>query len=374
LDSLIIHQLPVSFFPFFELAFPYLSPVVYDTLIVGFGLAGACLAHTLRKDGQKVMVLDSRDPNSASRVAAGLWNPVMMRHFKSVWKMEEQLPLARSFYKQLEKELNVVIWEQRGISRIFADEKEQQAWEIARTESAAAHYLSPPQKGPLSANVPASFGFGNVEEAGTVNVKAFLNAFGKLLEEEEVLLQAAFDFDALEVSNESVVYKSIVAKRIVFCEGAAGRSNPWFSYLPLHGKKGECLEVELPNHIQKEVLANGMFLVPQANGFFWWGGTFNHGEDDCTITEAKRKALLLKLEQITPDIPVVKSQVAGMRPNVSDKKPLVGQHVSGKPVFICNGLGSRGTLNGPYAARALSRLFSTGEPIEEEMNCARFLL
>jgi glycine/D-amino acid oxidase-like deaminating enzyme len=46
-----------------------------DILIVGHGLAGAILAHSLLKCGQNVRVIDSCSPHSATQVSAGLINP-----------------------------------------------------------------------------------------------------------------------------------------------------------------------------------------------------------------------------------------------------------------------------------------------------------
>ena len=50
-----------------------------DYLIVGQGLAGSLLAMTLVKMGKSVLVVDRYQTSSASRVAAGLLNPVTGR-------------------------------------------------------------------------------------------------------------------------------------------------------------------------------------------------------------------------------------------------------------------------------------------------------
>jgi glycine/D-amino acid oxidase-like deaminating enzyme len=49
---------------------------LYDYLLIGHGLAGATLARELRGRGHRVLVYDEPRPDSASRVAAGLMNPV----------------------------------------------------------------------------------------------------------------------------------------------------------------------------------------------------------------------------------------------------------------------------------------------------------
>ena len=44
-------------------------------VIVGHGLAGAILAHTLLKNNESVIVLDANMPHSATAVSVGLINP-----------------------------------------------------------------------------------------------------------------------------------------------------------------------------------------------------------------------------------------------------------------------------------------------------------
>ena len=57
-----------------------------DYLIIGHGLAGATLARTLRRRGRRVVVLDAPQPDSATRVAAGLINPVAGKRFALAWR------------------------------------------------------------------------------------------------------------------------------------------------------------------------------------------------------------------------------------------------------------------------------------------------
>ena len=47
----------------------------HKIIIVGHGLAGSMLAHTLLRRGVKVTVLDAKMAHSASQVSVGLINP-----------------------------------------------------------------------------------------------------------------------------------------------------------------------------------------------------------------------------------------------------------------------------------------------------------
>ena len=76
--------------------------MIYDFIVVGHGLAGAILAETLRSRGNKVLVIDEPKANSASRVAAGLLNPVAGKRFAKSWLADTLVPAADAFYDALE--------------------------------------------------------------------------------------------------------------------------------------------------------------------------------------------------------------------------------------------------------------------------------
>ena len=52
---------------------------IIDFLIVGQGLAGTLLAAELEGRGQSIQVVDNNYPRAASKVAAGIMNPVTGR-------------------------------------------------------------------------------------------------------------------------------------------------------------------------------------------------------------------------------------------------------------------------------------------------------
>ena len=68
-----------------------------DFLIIGSGLAGISFSETVLKHNQSVLVFDDGSQNS-SKVAGGLYNPVILKRFSEVWKAQEQLKLMDNFY------------------------------------------------------------------------------------------------------------------------------------------------------------------------------------------------------------------------------------------------------------------------------------
>ena len=64
--------------------------------------------------------------------------------------------------------------------------------------------------------------------------------------------------------------------------------------------------------------------------------------------------------------------VAGIRPTVVDRRPLVGQHPEHKNLYVLNGFGSRGVLIAPYASQQLFHYIERQDALDPEINIQRF--
>lgn len=68
-----------------------------NVLIIGQGIAGSCLAWELKRRGADFTIADRPIAETASRVAAGLVNPLTGRAFRPGWRQEECLSAAEAF-------------------------------------------------------------------------------------------------------------------------------------------------------------------------------------------------------------------------------------------------------------------------------------
>ena len=73
-----------------------------DYLIVGQGLAGSLLAWQLLERGQRVLVIDRDEPDTCSKVAAGIVSPITGSRIAPSWRINEFLPFAHQFYWKIE--------------------------------------------------------------------------------------------------------------------------------------------------------------------------------------------------------------------------------------------------------------------------------
>ena len=98
-----------------------------DYIIVGQGIAGSILAYLLQGNGQKVVVIDQNTEGSlsASKIAAGVINPITGRRFVKSWHVDALLPSAKQTYQALEKVLNIPIWHERRLLRTLTNAEEE---------------------------------------------------------------------------------------------------------------------------------------------------------------------------------------------------------------------------------------------------------
>ena len=78
-----------------------------DYLVIGQGISGTFLSYYLKKEGKSLLVIDDCRPNSSSRVAAGIINPVTGRRMVTVWLAGEILPNAAKAYAEIGQQLQV---------------------------------------------------------------------------------------------------------------------------------------------------------------------------------------------------------------------------------------------------------------------------
>lgn len=342
-----------------------------DYIVVGSGLAGIMFCDVLMQHSKTFFVVDDGSQKS-SIVAGGLYNPVVLKRFTPVWKSKEQLDLALPRYKTLEKNLKVQLDYKVPVYRLFASIEEQNNWFLASDKVGLSEYIKPEIHQIENEFIKNDFGFGKVLHTGRIDTKTLINSFKRELKNNNQLVEMSFDYDAIQFNQDSVTYKDIDAKHIVFAEGFGLKQNPYFNNLPLNGTKGELLIIHAPKLNIDFVLKSGAFLIPLGEHKYIVGATYEWNDKSNNTTEAARIELLDKLKTfINCDFKVV-DQVAGMRPTVIDRRPLVGQHGKHKQFFVLNGLGTRGVMIAPYVAKKLFNFIENDVEIDSEINIERF--
>ncbi|WP_036380118.1 FAD-binding oxidoreductase [Muricauda sp. MAR_2010_75] len=342
-----------------------------DYIVVGLGLAGISFCEVLEKEGKSFKV-NTDNSQQASQVAGGLYNPVILKRFTLAWKAKEQMELAQPFYADLEQKLGKKLDYKVPVLRRFASVEEQNAWFEASDKLGLNHFLSTTLIQNKNPSIDGSFGFGEVKYTGRIDTATLVESYSDYLQKKGLLERESFDFSCFEHQEGHISYKSIQAKQIVFSCGYGLKNNPYFNYLPLNGTKGELLTIKAPDYKEENVIKSSVFTIPLGSDLYRIGATYKWKDKTNEPTEAAKKELLDKLKTFLKcDFEIV-DHVAGIRPTVVDRRPLVGQHPEYKNLYVLNGFGSRGVLIAPYASAQLFNYLERQIPLDPVINIQRF--
>jgi glycine/D-amino acid oxidase-like deaminating enzyme len=314
--------------------------------IVGFGLAGACLAWRLHFRGEAFEWQDDGRSPSASRVAAGLMNPVTGKNFEPSWRIAEFMPEAFEFFQEVEEALGESFWRALPVHRLVKEKDwKKVAKKLERPDVAAWVDRVEENHGDWRAVVVLKGG-------GRFDVRRFCEATRERFKHRSSKLEG-----------------STLKGRRVRCEGAAGLIA---GSLGEHRcAKGEILTVEIPGQDESRILVGGGgWLVPVGGGRFKVGATYEWDELDNRPTQAGMDRVLEILRNLGVESFSMVDHEAGVRPIVRRSMPLIG-NVGDEVVF--NGLGSKGSLYAPGVARRLVDYLVDGVAIEEELDVAKWL-
>ena len=168
---------------------------------------------------------------------------------------------------------------------------------------------------------------------------------------------------------------TVFADRLVFCQGSDGRSgNPYFDWVPFACAKGELLTIDCPAMKDETRILNGPAWMAPTPGAAAEAGTFRAGStyarDDLTHTPtaAGRAAIEEKLRQMLKVDFTVTCHTAAIRPIIAYSRALIGTHPTHSRIGFFNGLGSKGSLNGPLIAERLAAHLEDRRPLEQEFD------
>lgn len=342
-----------------------------DYIIVGCGLASISFCEQLRQNKHSFVVFDDESQKS-SLVAAGLYNPVILKRFSEVWKAKEQLEIALPVYQSIEDDLNITIDYKLKLLRRFTSVEEQNMWFNASDKPKLEPYLSLQLLKNTNGNIDAPFGFGEVLNAGRLDTETLIDSYKSFLRSNDCLIDTTFSYDLLQVEDSVVHYKEIKAKNVVFSEGFGVKKNPYFKNLPLNGTKGEVLTIKSKVLQLSQAIKSSVFVIPLGNDLYTVGSTYNWEDKSNRPTQEGKDELISKLKTfITCDFEVV-DHVAGIRPTVKDRRPLVGRHSEFPNLYVLNGLGTRGVMIAPYVAQELYKFIEKNKSLDPEININRF--
>lgn len=341
-------------------------------LIVGQGIAGTMMAFRLFEANIPFRVMDNAHKGAASKVAIGLVNPITGKRLVKSWKIEALMEELDEVIPRLQDLLQINVTNPRNIIRVIKNAGEENKW-LSRSADPGydKFFKDPPDPSEFQPYVKSFFGYGELQHGGNIELAILIDHFKKWLQEKGWIQEEAFNHADLEISEKAFSYQGHTYSKVIFCEGAAGRFNPYFSYLPFEVSKGEACIIRIPGvHFQK-VFKHGIAIVPFNEDLYWVGSTNSWDFTDDTPEEAQQQELVDKLKEVLTVPFEVVEQRAAIRPSVKDRRPYVGSHPKIQGMYILNGLGTKGTSLAPYCSKQLFDCIFKNKSIDSDIDVGR---
>ncbi len=366
---------------------------IYDTIVIGAGIAGCSAAFALQQAGQDVLLVDrSAAPASGGSGAAGAFvSPKIGKGSPLQTLTNEAFDYAKDFYLANFPEY----FSQSGIVRMPKDAVDAQKFPLYK-ESNISKYeiLDAAQLSALGIKEEhESFYF---EEAGVCDAQGMCQAIWE---------RVAFrQFEVVEIEErvEGIGYRvlgkegdMLSARYIVL---ATGYQNDLLDmrYMGVRGTWGSrgdytsTLALEVSIHKKISISKN-------INGLIKLGATHNKAKEPCLVCDGKPLASLeaQAKEMVDTSDFRLKETFCGMRAGSKDYFPLVGRVVDvpwmmethpkilkgAKPplqhignLYILNGVGGRGFVFAPLMAKWLAALIVEGKAMDSRVDPDRLFL
>lgn len=343
-------------------------------LIVGQGLAGTILSHTLTQRGVAHHVMDNHHRFAATHAAAGIINPITGRRYVKSWLIDTLIPAAVKCYRQFEDLLDSRFLKEVRIYRTLSNTAQENNWLTATDRPGYDRYAKGmvDKAGAYSGHLNEKASYGIIDGALQVDISRLINEYRRYLIGRDMMIDTEFDFKKFDPQHQPTTIEGISFDLIIFSEGFKAIDNPYFNYLPFQPVKGEALIVSMPDLNAQEILRDEIFLVPFGKNVFWSGGGYEKQFEDhmpgrlfaCSWRDRIRKLITIPFKQV--------DHKAGIRPSVRDRRPIIGKHPRYRNLAIFNGMGTKGTSLGPYWAGHFVEHILDGTPLDLLVNISRF--
>lgn len=306
-------------------------------VIVGQGLAGSLLAWALEQAGIPFLVYDQGHEHAASRVGAGIINPVTGQRYVPSWRVEELLPLALAMYRDIEYATGVTVVRPFRLRRLFASGQEAKAFHEKWSRGELARWIE-------DADAEGCW----VRDVHQVDFLTLITALRERWKKSGHLREEVFrDEDDAD-------------KRIL----CTGRFIPALAEpLGFRLAEGTVIEVTSPR-VERDLILNRVhWVLPVHAGRARVGSTYHVGggasADDAAALQTSAQSLLGgEVSQV--------GLMTGWRVASPDRLPRIGWLDAAGQRGIFNGLGSKGALFAPYCAQCWSEHLREGRQFPRE--------
>lgn len=328
-----------------------------DYLIIGSGIAGTLLSYELTRNGASVIVTDHGEFPKASRVAGAVINPLNISKWNFVKDHERYIREALLTYTAIEKLLNIHILHRHSMFAFHASETSKQLFE--RSEKAMDDQLqqiTEEERLFLQRDFDYAHGVNKIAPVWRIAASLLLSRWRQYLSAHAMLAEDHFEYRDAVIEATGIYWKGVTAKKVIFCEGAAGIHNPFFGKIPFTRNRGEALLVDIPTLDTSYIYHQQLRLVPAHEGLFWCGSNYRWEYNDLLPDQLWRQYATDVLDKWLRLPYTIIDHIVAERPTTAGQAPVVMLHPEIPSVAMLNGLGTRGFSMGPLLAKQMAKM------------------
>ncbi|QIA08025.1 NAD(P)/FAD-dependent oxidoreductase [Draconibacterium halophilum] len=341
-----------------------------EVLIVGQGLAGTVLAFELHFAGVDVCIVNNPQKSAASRVAAGMVNPLVFKRMTKSWMVDELLPVMKKRYRELQELLGERFYFDLPMIKPLS-EQETELWQERKADKRFAPFIEIVDESCPIDYLQESHTYGIVKGSGYLNTGRFLDRARHFFQQNKMLIEADFPVDGK--GFEDRIFQDVEFDKIVFCEGHHLKTHPLFDFIRLQPAKGEVLQIYAPDLSENYIINRRVFVLPIGNHRFKVGSTYEWEDLTDTPTEKGKTSIVERLKDLIHVNYTIEEHWAGVRPTVADRRPVLGKHPQLEHTYVFNGLGTKGVMLVPYFASEMKQLIlDNNYRVSDEVNLKRF--
>ena len=106
---------------------------------------------------------------------------------------------------------------------------------------------------------------------------------------------------------------------------------------------------------------------------YYYGGTYDPLNDTPEIDNYSKDKLIEGLEEMVVEPFEITETPYAYRPTVQDRRPILGAHPKHSNLYVFNGLGTRGLLNGTNYSVLLYNFIENNLSLPKEVDIERFI-
>lgn len=292
------------------------------------------------------------------------------------WEFDTLGPEAERCYRAIEEQFDVELYHKIPLHRYCQNDEDVKRigrrMRNPRYKDVLGEFH---EVGTGPAPIKDTHGHFDILGAAYVDLPLLLETLRTHFTKQGKLDDSSFHYSTLMQGKQGWNYEAIQADKVIFCEGANLRNNPWFNWLPLAPIKGETLIVKCPSlELPKAIYHHQKWILPYGDQTIRLGATYEVDDLSCEPTDDGKAQLLDGLYSFISrehEVEIVQ-HLAGLRPSSADVRPFLGSHHDKPQLHIFNGLGSKGASLAPEMSRLLVDHLLNGTELDEEIHISRF--